>query len=206
MGVIQQRAMEDAGYKPRYAATVTAVSSTIGPIIPPSIPFVIYGSLANVSVGALFLAGILPGMLMALLLMIVIAISAPYLKLPRGNRFPPFREAARTFLIAFPALLLPPAILAVIFTGIATPTEAAVVAAFFAFALGRWVYRELNYSDVINVFWESARQTAQVMFIIALSAPFGWVLIQQQIPNAILQALLSISNEAWAVLLIINVV
>ncbi|MFC0246078.1 TRAP transporter large permease [Falsochrobactrum ovis] len=206
MGVIQQRAMEDAGYKPRYAATVTAVSSTIGPIIPPSIPFVIYGSLANVSVGALFLAGILPGMLMALLLMIVIAISAPYLKLPRGNRFPPFREAARTFLIAFPALLLPPAILAVIFTGIATPTEAAVVAAFFAFVLGRWVYRELNYSDVINVFWESARQTAQVMFIIALSAPFGWVLIQQQIPNAILQALLSISNEAWAVLLIINVV
>lgn len=206
MGVIQQRAMEDAGYKPRYAATVTAVSSTIGPIIPPSIPFVIYGSLANVSVGALFLAGILPGLLMALLLMIVIAISAPYLKLPRGNRFPPLREAARTFFIAFPALLLPPAILAVIFTGIATPTEAAVVAAFFAFVLGRWVYRELNYSDVIDVFWESARQTAQVMFIIALSAPFGWVLIQQQIPNAILQALLSISNEAWIVLLIINVV
>lgn len=206
MGVIQQRAMEGAGYKPRYAATVTAVSSTIGPIIPPSIPFVIYGSLANVSVGALFLAGMLPGLLMALSLMLIIAVSAPYLNLPRGHRLPPLGVAARTVLAAFPALLLPPMILAVIFTGIATPTEAAVVAAAMAFVLGRWVYRELSYADVIKVFWESARQTAQVMFIIALSAPFGWVLIQQQIPNAILQALLSISSEAWVVLLIINAV
>ncbi|NDV89094.1 TRAP transporter large permease subunit [Aurantimonas aggregata] len=206
LGVIQQRAMENAGFKARYAATITAVSSTIGPIVPPSIPFVIYGSLANISVGALFLAGILPGLVMALSLMIIITVSASYLNLPRGERLPPFAVAARTVLVALPALMLPPMILIVIFTGIATPTEAAVVAAAIAFGLGRWVYRELTYADVANVFWESARQTAQVMFIIALSAPFSWVLIQQQIPNAILQALLGISSEAWVVLLIINVV
>lgn len=206
MGVIEVRAMEKAGFKPRYAATITAVSSTIGPIIPPSIPFVIYGSLANVSVGALFLAGILPGLFMAICLMIVIAISAPYLNLPRGERIPPLSQAVRTLLVAMPALMLPPLILAVIFTGIATPTEAAVIAAALAFGLGRWVYRELAYVDVLNVLWESARQTAQVMFIIALSAPFSWVLIQQQIPNAILQTLLGISSDVWVVLLIINVV
>ena len=206
MGVIQQKAMTKAGYTPRYTATITAVSSTIGPIIPPSIPFVIYGSLANVSVGALFLAGILPGLVMAVSLMTAVAIAARYSNLPRGEGFPPLSEAARTFFAALPALMLPPVILLVIFTGIATPTEAAVVAAAFAFALGRWVYKELAYTDAMNVLWDSARQTAQVMFIIALSAPFGWVLIQQQIPNAILQALLSISTEAWVVLLIINIV
>lgn len=205
MGVIQQKAMTEAGYTPRYTATITAVSSTIGPIIPPSIPFVIYGSLANVSVGALFLAGILPGLVMALSLMVAIAIAAKYMNLPRGDGLPPLSEAAQTIMSALPALMLPPVILAVIFTGIATPTEAAVVAAAFAFGIGRWVYRELSYADAIAVLWESARQTAQVMFIIALSAPFGWVLIQQQIPNAILEALLSISTEVWVVLLIINI-
>src|SRR5690606_12731874 len=205
MGVIQQRAMEDAGYKPRYAATVTAVSSTIGPIIPPSIPLVIYGSLANVSVGALFLAGILPGILMAVCLMIAIAISASVLNLPRGAGFLPLRQAARPLFVALPALMLPPAILIVILTGIATPTEAAVVAAAFAFGLGRWVYRELTYTQVYEILWDSARQTAQVMFIIALAAPFGWVLIQQQIPNAILTVLLGLSSEKWAILLIICV-
>jgi tripartite ATP-independent transporter DctM subunit len=204
MGVIEHRAMTRAGYTGRFAATITAVSSTIGPIIPPSIPFVIYGSLANVSVGALFLAGIVPGLLMAASLMAVIVVAAKYMDLPRGDAFPPLRVAARTVLKAGPALMLPPLILLVIFTGIATPTEAAVVAAAAAFVLGRWVYRELGYGDVVEVLWDTARQTAQVMFIIALSAPFGWVLIQQQIPNAILNALLNISSEPWVILLIIN--
>jgi tripartite ATP-independent transporter DctM subunit len=94
----------------------------------------------------------------------------------------------------------------VILTGVATPTEAAVVAAAFAFLLGWLVYRELSLSDLAEVIWDSARQTAQVMFIIAVAAPFGWVLIQQQIPNAILEAFLSLSTEPWVILLVINVV
>lgn len=206
MGVIEHKAMVSAGYTSRFSATITAVSSTIGPIIPPSIPFVIYGSLANVSVGALFLAGIVPGLLMALALMAAIAMVAKRQNLPRGAALPPLNIAFRVILNAAPALVLPPLILLVIFTGIATPTEAAVVAAAYALVLGVGVYRELKFSDVVDVFWESAKQTAQVMIIIAVSAPFGWVLIQQQIPNAILNAFLSVSTEPWVILLVINVV
>ncbi len=204
MGVIEHRAMTKAGYTSRFAATITAVSATIGPIIPPSIPFVIYGSLANVSVGALFLAGVVPGLLMAFALMATIAVAAKYMNLPRGEALPPLREAARVVSKATPALLLPPTILIVILAGIATPTEAAVVAAAYAYILGRYVYRELDIAQTFEVIWESARQTAQVMFIIAVSAPFGWVLVPQQIPNAILNALLSLSSEPWVILLIIN--
>ncbi len=145
LGVIEIRAMVKEGYTARYAATISAVSATIGPIIPPSIPFVIYGSLANVSVGALFLAGIVPGLLMGLGLMAAIAIAAERLDLPRSAGLPPLREALRTVLRAAPALALPPLILTVIFSGIATPTEAAVVAALAAFVLGRFVYRELSF-------------------------------------------------------------
>ncbi len=206
MGVIEHRAMTKAGYSGRFAATITAVSSTIGPIIPPSIPFVIYGSLANVSVGALFLAGIVPGLLMAASLMAVIMAVAKHMNLPRGDALPPMRVAAGIVAKAGPALLLPPTILLVILTGIATPTEAAVVAAAYAFVLGRFVYRELDWAATVEVLWDTARQTAQVMFIIAVSAPFGWVLIQQQIPNAILNAFLAMSSEPWMILLIINAV
>ena len=206
LGVIEIRAMVNDGYTARYSATITAVSSTIGPIIPPSIPFVIYGSLANVSVGALFLAGLVPGLLVGLGLMAAIAVAARRRKLPRSAGLPSRREALLTLLRAAPALALPPLILAVIFTGVATPTEAAVVAAAYAFVLGRFVYRELSFGDLSQTLWETGRQTAQVMLIVAMSAPFGWVLIQQQVPNAILQALMGLSGEPWVILLIVNIV
>ncbi len=206
LGVIEIRAMVREGYTARYAATISAVSATIGPIIPPSIPFVIYGSLANVSVGALFLAGIVPGLLMGLGLMAAIALAAKRLDLPRSAGMPPLREALRTLLTAAPALALPPLILAVIFSGIATPTEAAVIAAAAAFVLGRFVYRELSLAGLMDTLWETGKQTAQVMLIIAMSAPFGWVLIQQQVPNAILKSLMTLSSDPWVILLIVNLV
>jgi len=206
LGVIEIRAMVKEGYTARYAATITAVSATIGPIIPPSIPFVIYGSLANVSVGALFLAGIVPGLLMGFGLMAAIALMARRLNLPVSAGLPPLNVALQTVLRAAPALALPPLILVVIFTGIATPTEAAVVAAAIAFILGRFVYRELTIARLWNTVWEVGLQSAQVMLIIAMSAPFGWVLIQQQVPNAILQSLMQLSSDPWVILLIVNVV
>jgi tripartite ATP-independent transporter DctM subunit len=206
LGAIEIKAMVKEGYTARYSATISAVSATIGPIIPPSIPFVIYGSLANVSVGALFLAGVVPGLLMGLGLMIAIAIESRRLSLPRSAGWPPLRVALQTLLQAAPALALPPAVLVVIFTGVATPTEAAVVAAAFAFVLGRFVYRELTLASFWETVWESGRQTVQVMLIIAMAAPFGWVLIQQQVPNALLQSLLSLSSNPWVILLIVNLV
>lgn len=206
LGAIEIKAMVKEGYTARYSATISAVSATIGPIIPPSIPFVIYGSLANVSVGALFLAGVVPGLLMGLGLMVAIAIESQRLNLPRSAGWPPLRVALQTLLQAAPALALPPAVLVVIFTGVATPTEAAVVAAAFAFVLGRFVYRELTLASFWDTVWESGRQTVQVMLIIAMAAPFGWVLIQQQVPNALLQSLMSLSSNPWVILLIVNLV
>jgi tripartite ATP-independent transporter DctM subunit len=206
LGAIEIKAMVKEGYTARYSATISAVSATIGPIIPPSIPFVIYGSLANVSVGALFLAGVVPGLLMGLGLMVAIAIESRRLNLPRSAGWPPLRVALQTLLQAAPALALPPAVLVVIFTGVATPTEAAVVAAAFAFVLGRFVYRELTLASFWDTVWESGRQTVQVMLIIAMAAPFGWVLIQQQVPNALLQSLMSLSSNPWVILLIVNLV
>jgi tripartite ATP-independent transporter DctM subunit len=206
LGVVEIKAMKQAGYSGRFAATLTAVSSTIGPIIPPSIPFVIYGSLANVSVGALFLAGIVPGVLMGLALMIIVAIVAKRRDLPRGDARPPLPVAWSIVSAALPALAMPPLILGGIFSGVVTPTEAAVVAAGYAFLLGRFWYRELPLAKVPDILWDTGRQTAQVMFIIAAAAPFGWVLIQQQIPNALLSLLFSISGEPWVILLVVNIV
>jgi tripartite ATP-independent transporter DctM subunit len=206
LGLVEIKAMREAGYSPRFAATLTAVSSTIGPVIPPSIPFVIYGSLANVSVGALFLAGVVPGVLMGVALMIIVALVAKRKNLPVGDARPPAHVAWRIVRNAAPALAMPPMILGGIFAGIVTPTEAAVVAAAYAFLLGRFVYRELLLSQLPEVLWESGRQTAQVMFIIAASAPFAWVLIQQQIPNAVIAALFELSSERWVILLIVNAI
>lgn len=206
LGVIEIRAMIREGYTPRYSATISAVSATIGPIIPPSIPLVIFGSMANVSVGALFLAGIVPGLLMGLGLMVAIAFEAVRRNLPRSAGWPGLAQGIRTLAHAAPALALPPAILAVIFTGVATPTEAAVVAAAIAFLLGRFVYRELGMADFWATLWDTGRQTAQVLLIIAMAAPFSWVLIQQQVPNAILQSLMALSSEPWVILLLVNVV
>lgn len=100
---------------------------------------------------------------------------------------------------------MPPLIHVVILTGIATPTGAAVVASALAFVLGRFVCRELTLDDLWRTLWETGRQTAQAMLIIAMAAPFGWVLIQQQVPNAILKVLLGIASEPWMILLIVNV-
>lgn len=205
LGVVEIRAMTQHGYKPEYAATITAVSSTIGPIIPPSIPFVIFGSLANVSVGALFLAGIVPGLLIGFGLMVAIAIAARRRNLPRSEGFQSRAVILRTLVRAAPALALPPFILWAIFGGIATPTEASVLAAAYALVLGRFVYGELSLRDIERVLWDTGRQTTQVLFIIAMAAPFGWVMVQQQVPNAILQALLSLSREPWVILLLVNV-
>jgi tripartite ATP-independent transporter DctM subunit len=205
LGVIEIRAMVREGYTARYAATISAVSATIGPIIPPSIPFVIYASLSNTSVGALFLAGVVPGVLVGLGLIVAIAIEARRRNLPRSSGWAARSEALRTIRRALPALALPPLILAAILTGITTPTEAAVLAAAYAAILGMLVYREMRLAQFLDTLWESGRQTAQVMLIIAMSAPFGWVLIQQQVPNAILKALLSISSEPWIILAIVNV-
>ncbi len=206
LGVVQIHALKKAGYSARFAAMITAVSSTIAPIIPPSIPFIVYGALAQVSVGALFLAGVVPGIAMGLSLMIVVALVARRRAFPLSDPRPPLPQTIRLFLGAAPALLMPIVIIGVILTGITTPTEAAVIASIYSLAVGTLFYRDLRFVDVPAVIWESARQTAQILFIVGTAGAFGWILVQQQIPNAIIQATLALTTEPWIILLLINFV
>jgi len=206
LGLIEVKAMREAGYKPGYAAAITALSSTIGPIIPPSIPFVIYGSLANVSIGALFLAGILPGVLMGVALMVVIALSARAKNLPVLEDRPSIRESAGSLLKALPALFMPIFVVGGLLLGLVTPTEAAVLATAYSIFIGAVVYRELKISDLPEILWVSGKQAVQVLIIVAAAAPFGWVLVQQQIPNAVVESLLSVSSSPWVILLMVNVI
>ncbi|MEQ3625292.1 MAG: TRAP transporter large permease [Celeribacter sp.] len=205
LGLIEVKAMKDAGYTAKYAAAITAVSSTIGPIIPPSIPFLIYASLANVSVGALFIAGLMPGLLMAGGLMIAIALAARRKGLPKFERHLGFRESLRIIANALPALAMPVLVLGGLLLGFATATETAVLAAAYAFLIGTLFYRELSLRQIPQILWISCRQTVQVMFIMAAAAPFGWVLVQQRIPNEIISGIVGLSVDPWMIILLINV-
>jgi tripartite ATP-independent transporter DctM subunit len=206
LGTVEIAAMKKAGYSARFSAALTCASSTIGPIIPPSIPFVIYGSLAEVSIGALFLGGIIPGIVMGVGMMAAIALMARRLNLPRIERQPGSREALAIARDALPAVVTPALILGGILSGLFTPTEAAVVAALYALVLGMFWYRELHFSDLAEILWVTGRQTAQVMFIIAAAGAFGWVLVQQQIPNAVIDTLLGVSSRPWILLLMVNLI
>jgi C4-dicarboxylate transporter DctM subunit len=198
--------MEKAGYRKQFAAALTAVSSTIGPIIPPSIPFVIYGAVANVSIGALFLAGVVPGLMMGGALMVAIALMARNDRMPRSAPRPPMAVALPLLLDALPALLMPFLVIGGILTGVVTPTEASVLATLYALGLGLFYYKELKLSQLGEIFWVSGRETVQVLIIIAGAGALGWVLIQQQIPNAIIQGILGITSSPWLVLLLVNVI
>src|SRR5690606_11413836 len=139
-------------------------------------------------------------------LMVVIALLARRKNLPVMQDHPRGGEAIRIFAGAAPAIAMPVLVVGGILGGFVTPTEAAVVASAYALFLGAAVYRELRLSDIPEILWVSGRQTVQVMFIIAAAAPFGWVLIQQQIPNAVIQSLFALSSDPWMILILVNVI
>ena len=198
-------AMEKAGYPRVFSAALVGAASTIGPIIPPSIPFVIFGSLTGTSVGRLFLGGFLPGVLMGLLLMITVAIIAKRRGYPRERRVA-MAELLRATVQAAPAWGSPIIIIGGILAGIFTPTEAAAVASVYALAIGMFVYREITAADLPRILWETVRNSVQVMFIISAASIFGWLLIQQRIPTMIVEGLMALTSERWVVLLIVNVI
>ncbi len=167
--------MKKEGYDPGFAAGITAAAATIGPIIPPSIVMVIYGALTNLSIGALFIAGVVPGILIGLALMAVVAVIARRKDYPRQERIP-WREGPAIILPALPALLAPVIILGGIFSGAATATEAGVIACVYGLIIGLFVYRELKLSDLLPLLIETAEVTAVPVFILASAAIFGFVL------------------------------
>lgn len=203
LGSILIPAMAKEKYDRDFSAAVTAASSTVGPIIPPSIPLVILGTVGELSIGALFLAGVIPGILVGLSLLVVSYVISVRRDYPKEER-----RSLKEFFIglkdAFLALLMPAIILGGILGGIFTPTEAAVVAVFYAFFVSFFVYREARWKDLPKVLIDSVVLTSIIMFVIANSAIFGWLLANHQVPQTVAQTFLSITTNKWVLLFLIN--
>ncbi|HSV54935.1 MAG TPA: TRAP transporter large permease [Burkholderiaceae bacterium] len=198
--------MDKAGYGRAYAAALTASTAIVGPIIPPSIIMIIYALQEdNVSVGALFVAGLIPGLLIAVA-MCAVNFHVSKKRNYRGEgEMPPWPEVWRTTWKAIPALLLPVLILGGMRAGWFTPTEASVVAVFYALVCGKFVYRTLEWKALPDILARSALLTASVLIIIGLSASFAWILTIEAVPQAMAEWIIGMNLSPWTFLLIVNV-
>ena len=195
--------MKRAGYPADFSAAVTAASSTVGPIIPPSVPMIIVGSLSGISVGRMFLAGAVPGVLMGLAMMVTCYVIGVRRGFPR-HPWAGIGELARSFAGAFWALAMTALIIGGLLTGLATPTETAVVASVYAFAVGAFVYRELPMRAVPGILVDSAVSAAAILALVGFANVFGWILVSERIPQAIAAAVLSVTDNRYVVILLIN--
>ncbi|PSU48043.1 ABC transporter permease [Photobacterium frigidiphilum] len=204
LGQLEIKAMRDEGYDDGFSGAITAASSVIGPLMPPSIPMVIYGVMSGASVGALFLAGIVPALLCTVALMVMVYIIAKkknYKVYPRASMkmiFSSFKEA-------FLALLTPVIIIGGIFSGIVTPTEAAVVASLYAMFLGFFVYKELTFSTLVRLIHETVNTSAVIGFLIGGVSLFGYLIIKEDIPMKAAELFLQVTDSPIVFLLMVSV-
>lgn len=203
LGAIEIKAMRDRGYGDRLSVGLTAASSIIGPLIPPSLPMIIFGFVGNVSIGKLFIAGFLPGIIMAITLAIMVRWIAIRQNLPRDGDFA-FRKVGTSFNKAFLSLLTPVIIVGGILGGIFTPTEAAVAAAAYSLLLGGVIYRTLKFSDIWTVTKESAEMTASILFIVSAASLFAWIITTERVAYGFSELLFSITDNYIIILLLIN--
>ena len=203
LGLVEIKAMREAGYDDDFSIAITASSSIIGPIIPPSVPAIIFGSVASVSVGGLFLGGIIPGLLMAATLCVFVAIFAKARNYPRSESFS-FKRLLAASYHAFLSLLTPVIIIGGIWTGWFTPTEAAGVACLYALALGVY-YREVTWSRLSATMEEIVDVSIPALFILAAANLFSWIISIEQIPQIAASLLLSVTENKYAILLIVNI-
>lgn len=203
IGMVMIPAMKDAGYDEEVGAALTATASCMGPIIPPSIPFIMYGVIANVSIGALFLAGVIPGLLLGTFLMIYVYVISRKRGYPREPQAS-FGEVCKGAWQALPALLMPVIIMGGILSGVFTPTEAAGVVVAYAILVGAFFYRKLKWRRLPDILLVSGLESAMVMLLLGLSEPFSWVIASEEIPQIIINAIGQISTSPYVVLLLIN--
>ncbi len=201
--VIIDMMRKDGRYPPAYAAAITAAASTIGPIIPPSIPMVMYSLVSNTSIGALFAGGLLPGLLMGLVLMVMNYVAARR----RGfglDEPVPLREVPKLTVNAFPALLMPAILLYGIYGGVTTPTEAAAVAAFYALLLAAIFYRALSPRALYEVLRGSVISSASVGLIIGGALIFNYIVASENVPTKLQGFIDTLNVSPLAFLLIVN--
>jgi tripartite ATP-independent transporter DctM subunit len=204
-GSVLVPAMHKAGYGVPFSAAIVGAAATIGPIIPPSIPFVVYGSMANVSVGRLFLAGAIPGVVMGLILMAFAQAIARRRQYPRERRAS-WRDLGMATIRALPPLGMPAIIMGGIIGGIMTPTEAAVAGAVYAFLLGVCVYREISVSQLPGIFLESAVTSGTIAIIIAAASPIGWIITFEQTAQKAVALISAAHLATWQLYLVVNIV
>lgn len=195
--------MKKNGYPAAYVAALTAASSTIGPIIPPSIPMVVYALLTQVSIGKLFLAGAIPGILMGVYLLVV-SFHISYRRGYPANQRATIKQLLRSFIEAAPALMMPAIILGGIVVGIVTPTEAGAIAVVYGLLVGCFVYREINIKDLPRIFGQTMVNTATIMIIIATTGLFCWIIANMGLGNVLVNMFQSISTNKWVILAIVN--
>jgi len=204
IGGIMIPAMKDVGYEAEFAAAVTASSSTIGPIIPPSLPMIIVGTLTGISVSKMFLAGTVPGLLLGLGMMAVSYGISKKKNHPKGKKAT-VKEKWLTFKDAFWAIMLTVLILFGILGGVFTPTEASIGAVIYAIIVGKFVYKELKFKALPKILLDSIVSTSAIMLLVGFANLFAWILTSEQIPQLIANGILNFSTNKIVVLLLINI-
>jgi len=197
--------MEKEGYDSGFAAATTAAGGLLAPVIPPSMMFVIFGVLAQVPIGDMFLAGILPGLMLATSFALVIATIGLIREFPKGSWYTR-KEAVSALVSCLPAALIPLAIIGGILFGVATPTESAAIASLVAFLIGWLVYREFRPSALFDMFKRTAVNASMIIFMIAAANVFGWVIIYEALPQKLAALITSVTSDPFLFLLIVNLV
>lgn len=204
LGMIEIKAMEDAGYDKDFSCSVTAASSSLGPIIPPSMPLVVYGTISGTSIGALFLAGVLPGLVMMFLMMALVMFMAQRRKYPK-DKFPSGREFLHACKIGILPCLTPVIILLGIYTGIFTPTESAAVVVIYSAFLGVVIYKEITWRDLMGIFRETVVDAIGICILISAATLFGNVLVKGMIPQTLMKLVMGAIDSKIVFLLVVNV-
>ena len=197
--------LEKRGYHVDKSAALIAAAGTIGVVIPPSVPMVLYAVIAEQSVNTLFRNGFIPGITMGVILIVIALVEARKLNYPKGTPLS-VRNVLKTFLHAVWGILMPLIILGGIFSGYFTPSEAADVAVIYSILIGFFVYRDLTPKGLMEIMKNSAKTSSVIMLIIGFSGPFGWVLANWKIPEMISKAVLSVSSNTYIILFLIGLI
>lgn len=204
VGSVMIPSMKEKGYSKGFAAALNAAAATVGPVIPPSVGFVIYASVSGVNIGDMFLAGAIPGILMGIYMLFVCFIEARRRNMPKGDPSS-IKNVLRATKESIWALGMPVIIIGGIVGGIVTPTEAGVIAVLYGLFVSLVIYKDLKFSDIPRILANAGIQSAKIMFVIACAQVFGWILTREGVTIILLEAFTAIASNSWQFLILFNV-